>query len=343
MIDSKRLFKALLEKIRVPRVGTVVSFIVLLMMFPFLVRNDSYILHITILALVFAILTSSWNLIGGYTGIPSLSHHTFFGIGAYVSALLAIRVGISPWIGLFVAGGIAGLFGLALGTPCLRLKGKAYIVMMTIAFASIVEVLSKNLVDITGGEYGLWVPPFPDIPIPGVGVINLSGAVRMPYYYIILVIFLFVMYFLYTLIGSRIGFAFRAIHESEETAESVGINTTKYKLLSFFISSALAGIAGSTYAHYILAIAPSSVFGISRMLDILAMTVIGGIGSFFGPMIGAFAITILLEGLRAFGGYRLIVYGILFVTAIILMPGGIARELQTIYYRLRKLVVLETH
>jgi branched-chain amino acid transport system permease protein len=299
--------------------------IFLLALFPVFVR-DPYILNVLIISLIFAVLAASWNLICGYAGIFTFGHQAFFGVGGYVSALLAMKAGISPWVGLLLGGIVAAFLSFLIGLPCLRLRAAPYIAIMTLAFSEIARITCMNLVDLTRGELGLWgIPNFPDIHLPVLGVISFAGGVRIPYYYLILIIFVITMIMIQLFMHSHVGLAFRSVRDSQEAAESLGINVTYYKLLAFVVSAFFAGVAGSFYAHYILILTPTSVFPVSLMIEILAITLIGGIGTFMGPVIGAFLLTVGLEYLRFMGEYRFITYGILLVLVIMFMPQGLGK------------------
>jgi len=290
--------------------------------------QDPYLLNVLIISLIFAVLTASWNLICGYAGIFTFGHQAFFGIGAYVSALLAMKAGISPWLGLILGGIVAAFLGFLIGLPCLRLRAAPYVAITTLAFSEIVRITCMNLVDLTRGELGLWgIPNFPDISVPFLGVISFAGGVRIPYYYLILIIFTIAMLTFYFLLKSHIGLAFGAVRDSQDAAESLGIYITYYKLLAFVTSAFFAGMVGSFYAHYILILTPTSVFPVGLMIEILAITLIGGVGTFLGPMTGAFLLTVGLEYLRFLGEYRLMTYGILLVLVIIFMPQGLAKNI----------------
>jgi len=290
--------------------------------------EDPYIMNIVILSLLFGVLACSWNLICGYTGIFTFGHQAFFGLGAYVSALLSMKMNLSPWLGLPVGGIAAALVGLLIGLPCLRLRAAPYIAITTLAFAEIARIVCMNLVGLTRGEMGLWgIPAFPDLTLPGGLEISFSGGDRTGYFYVILLVFVISAALIGWLMRSYVGLAFRAIREEQDAAVSLGIDRTKYKLLAFIISSFLAGVAGSFYAHYILILTPSSVFSVGVMSEIIAVVLVGGLGTFWGPIIGAFSLTVLLEYLRAFGEYRFMIYGAMLVATIMFMPKGVASKL----------------
>lgn len=299
----------------------------LLAVFPALVR-DPYILHILVIALVFSVLTASWNLIVGYIGIFSFGHHAFFGIGGYVSALLAMKAGVSPWFGLIIGGIVAAFFSFVIGLPCLRLRAAPYIAIATLAFAEISRMTCMNLVDLTRGEMGLWgIPHFPDITVPWIGVISFAGGVRVPYYYLILIIFILTMTVVHFGLSSHVGLAFRSIRDSQDASESLGVNITHYKLLAFMTGGFFAGVAGGFYAHYLLIMTPTSVLSIPIMIDIVVMTLLGGLTTFMGPVVGAFLVVLGLEHLRVLEEYRFIAYGILLVVMILFVPSGIGTKL----------------
>jgi len=306
-----------------------------LMMFtiPIFVRG-SYTLHIIILILLYSCTAQSWNILSGYIGVSSFGHQAFFGIGAYMSALFAMRLGISPWIGLLIGGLVSAGFGLVVGYPVLRLRGGAYTAIVTLAFAEIIRISFMNLVEITRGELGLWgIPVFPSIVVPGLGKISFEAGARAPYYYIVLIIFLLTFFISYKLVNSRIGLAFRAIRESEDAAENLGVNLTKYKLLAFVISAFLAGVCGSFYAHYILILMPTTVLASGVVVDMIAMTFVGGQGTLFGPILGSFILISALEYLRFLMYYRWLIYGGLFVIVMLFAPAGLIPKVVEIAQR----------
>ena len=299
--------------------------IVSLLLFPVAIP-DPYLLHLLILSLMYAILSLSWNFICGYAGIFTFGHQGFFGIGAYVSALLAMKLGISPWLGLLVGGMVAAILGFLIGVPCLRLRMAPYIALVTLGFSEIARIVCMNLVSLTRGELGLWgIPPLSDFRL-GSFMINFSGSSRVPYYYTILVLFFITVIILYKQVRSPTGLALKAIRESQDAAESLGVPITLYKLFGFLVSAFFAGVMGAFYAHYVLLLTPSSVFSIYLMVEIVAITLIGGLGSFSGPIVGAFILTIGLEYLRSFGEYRFMIYGVSLVVGILFVPNGLVRK-----------------
>jgi branched-chain amino acid transport system permease protein len=299
---------------------TVLILLIMLGGLPVLV-HDPYIIHILILCLMYACLAQSWNLLVGFTGIFTFGHQAFFGIGAYISAILALRLGISPWFGLVIGGFGASLVGLIVGMPCLRLRAAPYIAIGTLGLAEISRIVAQNLVNLTRGEMGLWgIPEFPPL-----GAISFLES-RIPYYYLIFFLFLLITGLASWIAKSPLGLALASIRESQDAAESLGVNVPRVKLIIFTISSFVAGVIGSFYAHYILILTPSSVLGLPVMIEIAAMVLIGGSGTLMGPIVGAFLVIGMTEYLRLVGDYRLMIYGAILVATMIYMPNGLTNS-----------------
>jgi branched-chain amino acid transport system permease protein len=305
--------------------GPLVAILAILCVIPFWVGNP-YILHLFILSMVFAMLSASWNLINGYAGIFTFGHQAFFGLGAYFSALLAMRLGLTPWLTIWIGGVAAAVAGLLVGLPVLRIRSVAHVAIVTLAFAQIVQIIVSNLTDLTRGTLGLaGIPAFPAFAVPGLGTVAFGAGDRASYYYVALVLLILTTVLLTWLSGSRTGLALKAIRDSAPAADSLGVNLTLYKLLAFVVSSFVAGVAGAFYAHYLHILTPDSAIGVSIMVTILVITLVGGIGTTVGPVAGAFLVTFGLEQLRAVGNYRLMVYGALLVLFVMFLPHGLAR------------------
>ena len=295
-----------------------------LMGFP-LVVGDPYFLHLMILSMLFATFASSWNLVTGYAGLKTFGHHAFFGIGAYGSALIALKLEISPWITMWLGALLASCVGVIVAVPVLRIRSIPHIAIVTLAFAEIVRIIISNLQEFTRGELGLWgIPPFEGFNLPLFGKIVFNAAQRVPYYYLILALFGCSSILFYCLVRSKVGLAIVAIRDAQDAAESVGINLTLYKILIFWISAFWVGICGAFYAHYLVLLTPTAAVGIDLMILIVAMTLVGGLGTLLGPIVGAFALTLGVESLRAVGDYRLVIYGILIILVIMFLPRGLA-------------------
>lgn len=282
------------------------------LMLPLFVSDD-YILHLANLAGIFAILTLSLNLLTGCTGQFSVGQAAFYGIGAYTSAILTAKLGLPVFVGFIGAGIVTSLFGLLLGLPTARLKG-IYLGVATMGFGEIMYQVFVNWEPVTNGAMGIT-----GVPAPQIGPLTFDGY--RSYYYIVLIVLIVVTALLYNLINSRVGRAFLAIKENEVAAEAMGIDSTKFKIIAFMCSAFLAGIAGSLYAHEVKFVSPET-FVNSESSEILAMMVVGGIGSIPGSILGAAVLVIVPEVLRSVGDFRLVIYGAAVVAIIIFAPQG---------------------
>jgi branched-chain amino acid transport system permease protein len=252
------------------------------------------------------ILAVSLNLSAGFLGQLPLGHAGFMSVGAYAAALFSMSVNLPANVELPLAVALGGLtaavFGVLIGLPALRLRGD-YLAILTLGFGEIIRVIILNL-KFTGGAYGL----------KGIG-----RRTTVTWVYIFVAVTLFV---LNTLIKSRHGRAILSIREDEIAAEASGIPTTYYKVLAFSVSAAFAGVAGGLYAHHLSILDPSS-FGFMKSAEILVIVVLGGLGSLFGSVVSAAALTILPELLRGFAEYRMVIYSLLLVTVMIFKPSGL--------------------
>jgi len=285
---------------------------VVLLLLPLLVTN-SYFIHIFISIGLYIILSLSLNLVTGFTGQLALGHAAFYGIGAYTSALLLLRFNVSYWLALVLSAVITGIFGFLLGLPALRLKGD-YLGIVTLGFGEIVRLVFVNWYSLTRGPLGL-----PGIPAPKIGPYIFDS--RIPFYYLIFGLAAFTVFFMHRLVNSGVGMAMITVKEDEIAAESIGIYPIKYKLLAFSLGAAFAGIAGSFYASYISFISPDT-FLYMDSVTILAMVVLGGLGSIPGSIIGATVLVIVPELLRFMTNYRMLLYGALMVFMMIYRPQG---------------------
>ncbi len=274
----------------------------------------AYILHLAILAGIYIILAVSLNLIIGYAGQVSLGHAAFFGIGAYVSTLVSLHWQVPFGPAALAAVLLTGLCGLALGLPTLRLKEDYLVIVTLLGFGVIVDLFMRNL-EITGGPDGI-------VGIPSPVILGLSF--RPPLLYLLLVMagVAITLLFTYLLVNSYHGRALRAIRDHETTAQVMGINSPAYKVAVFALAAALAGLAGSLFAHYLKHINYES-FGLHTSIQILCMVVLGGMGSVAGSVVGAVILTALPETLRQFQAYQDLIYGGLLVALLILRPQGL--------------------
>lgn len=288
----------------------VIAVILIGLTVPFTVGN--FIIRFCTDIILFAIMASSWNLIGGYTGYGSFGNVVFFGIGAYLTGLLMNLWNLNFFFALFLSGLGCALFALLMGLPVLRLKGH-YFAIATLGVAEAIKALVQNL-EITEGNSGLYLP-MPDLPID----------VTYKFFYFVsfavLTILLIVTFFI---LKNKLGYGLIAIREDEDAAASAGINTTLFKTLAFCLSGFFTGLAGSIYAYQQGFIKPEPVFNVGITVKMIVMAVFGGIGSLFGPLIGAISIEIISEFLsNHFLIAHTLFFGTIIIIAILFAPRGI--------------------
>ena len=302
----------------------------LLAVFAPVILTDPYHRHLMILFCIFAVLALSLDITMGYLGELPLGHAAFFGIGAYASALLSLKLNMCFWIALPFSGLIAGIMGILIGIPSFRLKGP-YFAIVTLGFAQIVHLIVNNWVSFTRGPMGITKIPAPRIAISNLCDITFKG--EFSYYYIGLAMLIFSIYITKRLLNSKTGRAILAIRENEDLALSIGVQSYFYKLIAFGIGTALAGMSGSVYAHYFRVISPDLV-GVYYLIGALIMVMVGGIGSTGGVILGALIFTVLPETLRVLESVRLIVFAVALLISITFLPAGVIRGVEAIYYRL---------
>ena len=279
-----------------------------------------YHLHVLIMAGIFAILAQSLNLLLGYTGLLSLGHAAFFGIGAYASALLALRLAWPFAVGFAAAVVLAAASGWAIGRLALRLRG-AYFVLVTISFAGVISLVSVNWMELTNGPLGL-------PGVPAAEVAGLSFRTKPAAYYLVLGAASLAYLICRRIVSSRIGRALVALRENEALAASVGVDGTRYLVLATVISAGMAGAAGSLYAHYTRFVSPE-VFLFGYTVTMVIMVVAGGKGTLAGPIVGALIFTALPEALREVASWQwqMLAYGVLLILTLFLLPRGIVPAL----------------
>lgn len=285
----------------------------IMLVFPLIIKNP-YIIHITIMVGIFAVLALGLEIILGLTGLFSLGHAAFFGMGAYVSALASIKLGISFPLALILSIVLTAVFGAIIGFPALRLKGD-YLAIATLGFGEIFRLILINWDKFTRGPMGL-----PGIPRPS--ILGLAFTNRIPYYYLMLLFFGIAFYVASNLPKTFLGRAFKAIRDDEDAASFMGLNITRYKLIAFALGGAYAGFAGSYYAHYITFISPDTFLYQDSAL-MLAMVFLGGAGTVIGPVMGALVLVLLPEALRFLVEWRMLVVGVIMVAMMIYRPQGI--------------------
>jgi branched-chain amino acid transport system permease protein len=272
--------------------------------------KDPYIWGILVVANIYAAFGISFDLLLGYTGLAVLGFGLFVGIGAYAAAFLNLYLGIPPWLTMPVSGLIGALFGLIIGLPCLRLRG-LYLALASFAAAAICGKLVIVFNDITYGTEGL----------SGLDPISHSSLIN---YYTSLILLFVSIGILLAVVRSKVGLILKSICDDEAAAEAVGINTKRYKLLTFLISSFMGGFWGSFLAHYMMHVGPS-VFGLHMAITIFMIAVVGGLGTIIGPVGGAYLLIIMNELLREIGEGRLLVYSVVTIIIYLLLPHGIVQ------------------
>jgi branched-chain amino acid transport system permease protein len=262
--------------------------------------------------LIYAILASSWNLIGGYTGYASFGNVVFFGVGAYSAAIVMTTFGLGFFPALLLSGAVAGGFGFLVGLPILRLKGH-YFAIATLGLAEATKALVQNLT-ITEGNSGLYLP-IPDFAI--------DASYRF-FYYTALAVLLLLLLVTRTLLRYKLGYGLIAIREDEDAAASIGVNTTLFKSLAFGLNGLFSGLAGALYAYQQGFIKPEPVFAVTRTVKMIVMAVFGGIGSLLGPTLGAVSIEVIEHLLSEhFLIIHALFFGAIIILAILFLPKGI--------------------
>ncbi|MFQ5936808.1 MAG: branched-chain amino acid ABC transporter permease [Acidiferrobacterales bacterium] len=298
-----------------------VTGLVVLLAYPF-VFNTPFAHHMMILIFLYALMAQAWNILAGYCGQISLGHAVFFGIGAYSSGFLFATYHISPWLGMLVGMVIAMAMALIIGIPTLRLRGH-YFAIATLVIGESVQIVFQRW-EFVGAASGVWLPIVRENPL-----LNFQfNESKIPYYFIALGFLVLVCLAVAYLERSKAGFYFRAIREEPEAASSLGINVSLYKVLAYMLSAAFMAMAGSFYAQYVLVIDPETVFPLTLSILVLLIAVMGGVGTLWGPIIGAAVLVPLSEATRIyFGGtggtVDLMIYGGLIVLICVFRPSGV--------------------
>ncbi|GAB4503937.1 MAG: branched-chain amino acid ABC transporter permease [Anaerolineales bacterium] len=295
---------------------------------------SEYALHIIILVLLYAYLSTAWNILGGYGGQHSLGHSLFLGIGAYTSTFLFTKVGLTPWVGMWVGAFLAGLVGWFVGYLCFRygLKGP-YFALVTIAIAEAMVSLTNNL-NFVGGAMGL------EVKWQGHSPLLMQFEGKASYYYIILVMVVVAIWLVHWLSRQRFGYHLIAVRENEDAAEALGVDTLRTKIQASVISAILTALGGTFFAQYFTYINPRNVFGEGPSIQILLFSIVGGLGTVWGPAIGALVLVPIAELARgwlggSFAGAHLLLYGMVMVLVMLFMPKGIMGLYENIHQRLK--------
>jgi len=304
------------------------------------VATNSFFMHVLILVLLYASMAQAWNIIGGYGGQTSFGHAVFFGIGAYGAGMAVVTYGMTPWPGALIGIVSAAVVAVLISYPCFKLMSTA----TTIATFAIVEIFNRMFLvwDWVGGALGL------DYMIVEEGLANLMWYdSKTGYFYSALILFALVFGIVRFLEGHRFGYYLRAVREGQETAESLGVNSTAVKLSAMALSAALAALCGAFFVQYNLRVDPGMVMSLDTSMKFVLVTILGGAGTLAGPLLGAAVLVPLQEFTRAKwgglgGGVDLIIFGFLIILIVVKQPAGITGIVRDIAKRFRRKSDAET-
>ena len=301
----------------------------LIILIPLLVKNKYYFTVMNVIGLN-TIVVVGLNLLIGFAGQISLGHAAFYGMGAYLSAILTTTYHFPPWPAMVIAMLATGVVAYFVGYPSLKLRGH-YLVMATLGFSIIVNIFMVELDKITGGPSG-----FPGIPPLSIGKLTFDNDYKN--FYLIWTFAFFSILVSLNLVNSRVGRALKAIRGSEVAANTLGVNTDHYKTKVFVLSAIFASLSGSLYAHYLTFISPRS-FDFYYSIQVVTMVIVGGMGSIWGAFFGAGLLTVLSEVLHVAEKYNIIAYGTLLTLVLVFLPEGFLVGLYS-FYQKRKIKAL---
>jgi branched-chain amino acid transport system permease protein len=310
---------------------SLVALAVILLVLPLVVKS-SFAIDIFIRVLLFSFIGVAWNLMGGYAKQLSLGHAAYFGLGAYTSTILQINFGISPWIGMVAGGVVAMLASLPIGALCFRLRGP-YFTIATIATAQVLMLIFLKFRDLAWGAEGTTIPNLGNAPL------MMQFEAKAAYYYVALGLLAIGLAITYRIERSWMGYYLVAIGEDEDAAEAVGVNAPQVKRHIYLISAFLTALAGTFYTQYIYFIDPNTAFSFNVSVEAALVSIVGGIGTLWGPVIG----TVLLEATSALlqswlgssmGGVQLTVYSLILMAVILWRPTGLMGVMTEAYRRI---------
>ena len=290
------------------------ALVVVALVFPFLAANDYYI-YVMALAYIMAIATIGLNLVLGYTGQLNLAHAGFMAIGAYTVGILTVDYGVPYWIAFLLAGFVAAAVGFAAGIVSLRLKSH-FFAIFTLCVGFIIYLIIEKADRLTHGTVGIAAVPAP----AGIGPIQFTSTI--PQYYLVFAFLVLSLWLMSRIVNSLLGRSFIAIRNSEELAETLGINLMRTKVLAFVLSTFYAGVAGALYAGFVRFLGPDLARE-HHTFDMMAFILVGGIGTLFGPVLGAVLLTWVTQSLQFLQDYRMIVFGPLLILLVMYFPQGI--------------------
>ncbi len=300
-------------------------FFALLLMAPWLV--NAYLLSLLIVVLYAAYAGQAWNVMMGFAGQLSLGHSLYVGLGAYAAAAMFVKFGVNPWLGFLVAIAVTTAMGAAIGFLAFRFGiGGVYFAILTIAFAEFTRIGFDHLTWLNGSG-GLFLPV---ANLSSNDLINLRGAPVM-FYYVMLAMTVLALCFCRLLLASRLGYYWQAIRENEDAAAALGIPVFRYKMIAVTLSAAMTSFAGVFFAFYYNNLFPEQIFSAGRSIEIILGPIIGGLGTLFGPILGAFVLTPLADGITELlqwagidvPGVKQVFYGLCLLLVVVFLPNGI--------------------
>ena len=313
MVQSK---KSILKTV------ALVGLLGVLLVLPMALSGRPFELRMMVVIFLYAMLGHGWNILGGYAGQISVGHGLFFGLGAYTSTVLSLKLGLNPWFGMAAGGALAAAGGVLVGIPCFRLKGHYFVIATLVVAESVFQLFTAW--DWVGGAMGL------QLPVQEEGLLNLQfHRNKIPYYYIALGMLAAATALVWWLERSRLGYILRALRDDEEAARSLGFSPASYKLLAMALSAGIVGIGGAFFAQYVLFIDPFSVLALSFSVVIALIPILGGAGTVSGPILGAIVLVPISEYSRVlFSGtgrnVDLLIYGFLIMLISVYRPDGLA-------------------
>lgn len=309
----------------VPRTAAIVVVGALLIAYPFAL-NNSYFRYVGVVTLMYACLSTSWSIMGGFTGYVSLGHSAFFGLGAYITGLSVVNLGVPGFAAAVLAGVVVAVAAVAIGYVALRVRGASFVIV-TIALVYITNLLAQGWRTLTGGSQGLRIP----------SPLSLPRSERHLVFYFVFLLLLAVVLGLWWFIGqSKFGMGLRAVREDEDKAESLGVPTTSFKVAAFALSAGFTAIGGGLYGLWFGRLDPIFVFAIIVGANMVLMALLGGVRYMLGPTLGAFIIAPSTEYfLNAYGGTQLhvVLSGLLLAVVVLAMPDGIIPAVRQLFDR----------
>jgi branched-chain amino acid transport system permease protein len=300
---------------RSPLVTAIIIAVVLVVLIVLPQVTSEYITYVAVLAMLYAVLAGSYDILTGYTGPLTFCHGAFYGIGAYTSALLTLKAGLPFWVAFPLSGAMVFVFAVIIGYPGLRLRGH-YFAVTTFFFAHFMYLVILNSIGLTNGPMGLGGIKPPE------GFLGISFSGLKASYYLIFIYGVIVIVGLWLFIRSGVGKLLVTIRENEELSEAIGVNTAFYKVLAFSIGAGVAGLTGSLFAHFFRLLHPTTFAWMTSEMVVI-MSLVGGLGTLIGPIIGAGIVTLILELMRFAPELRMIIWSVALIAVLMIEPKGL--------------------